>query len=99
MREELCGEFEAKPVTIKSVFADSDSDLSGARRCLGQWLYSIVNCIQERRPRGNFGNREIEEKTVRSCETFGEMKLISWSLPNKSKSKCVSSKSTSQLIF
>ena len=42
---------------------------------------------------------QTEEKAMRSCETFGEIKLISVSPPNKPGSKCVLFKLRSQLIF
>ena len=42
---------------------------------------------------------QTEEKTVRSCVTFDEMKLISVSLQNKPGSKFVSFKLRFQLIF
>ena len=42
---------------------------------------------------------KTEEKTVRSCVTFDEMKLISVSLPNKPGGKCALIKLRSQLIL
>ena len=50
-------------------------------------------------PAKNAKMGQTEEKTVRSCETLHEMKLIYVSLPNIPGSKCVSFKLTSQLVF
>ena len=60
--------------------ADSDFDLTRARRWLGEWVYAIVYYTQERHPRENFEN----EATWRgNWETIDKIKQIPVSLPNK----------------